>query len=334
MKNWVVFVLVIVLPFAFTSAQEGEASPEDCESRLNQASDFLSQAQAALSIADAATANDFISAAQVLVAPCAGEAVPSSVGTNLEVVVTSNAEWTPILETFGGVEMVLVPSGCFLMGNTVENVEAIITQTGDDIFLNQTPQHEVCIENAFWIDRYEVTNAQFETLGGEASARSNWQGEQRPRENVTWVEARDYCELRGMRLPTEAEWEYAARGPDNLRFAWGDEFVSANVVWGGNANGETASVGSREGGASWVGAFDMTGNVWEWMSSIYDQTAFPYPYDATDGRENLNDSESQRVLRGSSWDFALEDIFQVSYRLPNDTDYRFINIGIRCVLAL
>jgi hypothetical protein len=187
--------------------------------------------------------------------------------------VTSNAEWTPVIQEFDGVEMALVPAGCFMMGEDGKGGEQ-------------------CFEAPFWIDVTEVTNAQYGSSG-------RWSGDNLPRERVDWFDAVAHCEARGARLPTEAEWEYAARGPDGLVYPWGNEFVPDNVVYAGNSGGRTADVGSRPGGASWVGALDMSGNVWEWVSSVYE----PYPYDPTDGREvdASSDSSSARGLRGGSW---------------------------------
>jgi formylglycine-generating enzyme required for sulfatase activity len=171
-------------------------------------------------------------------------------------------EWTPVVEEDPyGVEMVRVPAGCFMMGS---------------IFLeDELPVHEVCFGEPFWIDRYEVTNAQLARLDGVAEEESTWPEPNRPRTDITWYEARRYyAEQRGARLPNKAEWEYAARGPDSLVYPWGNEFVGDNLVYGGNSGWVTAEIGSRPAGMSWVGAHDMSGNVGEWTTTIYDQERY------------------------------------------------------------
>jgi formylglycine-generating enzyme required for sulfatase activity len=105
--------------------------------------------------------------------------------------------------------MALVPAGCFPMGSN----------DGD---FDEQPVHQICFDTPFWIDVTEVTNGQFAALSGQAERSSNWTDADRPRETVTWVEADAFCRLRGARLPTEAEWEYAAREPDGLVYPWGN----------------------------------------------------------------------------------------------------------------
>jgi formylglycine-generating enzyme required for sulfatase activity len=231
--------------------------------------------------------------------------------------VTANEQWEgkQVIQEINGVEMVLVPAGCFMMGSTDSQAE-----------INEQPVHEQCFEAPFWIDRYEVTNAQFAAFAGVAGRASNWTEGDRPRESITWFEARDYCEKRGARLPTEAEWEYAARGPDNLLYPWGNDFVGDHVVYGENSGGETAPVGSRPAGDSWVGAADMSGNVWEWVSTLYQD----YPYVAEDGREDTNNSTYVRVLRGGSWvSFNMQVL-----RAPDRGNIIPVNVndslGVRC----
>lgn len=239
---------------------------------------------------------------------------PNGLGRSLDQPVTSNAQWTPVAQELDGVEMVLVPAGCFMMGS----------EDGED---NERPVHEQCFEEPFWIDKYEVTNAQFEQFGGVAYYSSNWDDPQRPRETIDWYEARDFCELRGARLPTEREWEYAARGPDNWVYPWGNDFVAENVVYENNSGGQTAEVGSRPGGASWVGALDLSGNVWEWVSSVY----MAYPYVAGDGRED-EDSTNTSVLRGGSW-YGNDNVTRAAGRSLSVPTLEFNFIGFRCAIS-
>jgi len=203
--------------------------------------------------------------------------------TDTHIPVTNNENWTPQERDFDGVTMVLVPAGCFLMGS----------ETGDD---DEKPVHEQCFDTSFWIDKYEVTQAQFDRFGGQKSISNYFTGDDLPVETIDWFEARDFCALRGGRLPTEAEWEYAARGPSNWLYPWGNNFVADNVVYYINSGDQTTPVGSRPDGVSWVGALDMAGNVWEWTSSLYQD----YPYNQ-DGESINNNNILSRVLRGGSW---------------------------------
>lgn len=220
--------------------------------------------------------------------------------------VTKNADWTPVVQSFDGVDMVQVPAGCFVMGN-------------DEGRRDERPAHEVCFSAPYWIDRTEVTNKQY----GDSGA---FQGDNRPRENLLWSEARDYCAKRGGRLPTEAEWEYAARGPDGLLYPWGNELIKDNLVFDENSNNETADVGSKPAGASWVGALDMSGNVWEYVSSAYAR----YPYDGSDGREDLTDATSDRAYRGGIHNY-IDFGAGTTARFKAPPDNRDWFVGFRCV---
>ena len=225
--------------------------------------------------------------------------------------ITRNEDWTPFEQEFDGVTMVLVPAGCFMMGS----------ETGAD---NEKPVYEQCFDTPFWIDKYEVTQAQFAQFGGQKANENEFTGGNRPIERITWFEARNYCVLRGGRLPTEREWEYAARGPSNLIYPWGNDFVPDNVVYYSNSNNQTADVGSHPNGVSWVGALDMSGNVYEWVSSLYGA----YPYDETD--ESVSDNNIARVLRGGSWDGNGFSERSVS-RGANDPNIQYNIGGFRCV---
>jgi formylglycine-generating enzyme required for sulfatase activity len=233
--------------------------------------------------------------------------------------VTSNDEWPPTVQTFNGVDMVLVPVGCFMMGSDYGDAD-------------EKPVFAQCFQQPFWIDRFEVTNAHFDRIGGQAELTSVWPDANRPRTNVRWTEARDFCALRSARLPTEVEWEYAARGPDSLNYPWGMAFTYDYGVFQPNSNQQTAEVGSKGTGASWVGALDMAGNVWEWTSTLYDETQFHYPYTIDDGREDMSDITRQRVMRGSSWYDGTDYWARSANRGRLGPSIQDFNVGFRCVM--
>lgn len=231
--------------------------------------------------------------------------------------VTQNLDWTPYEKLFEGIPMMLVPSGCFFIGNL---------STG---YSNQQPEHELCFDTPFWIDKTEVIQADFHKYS-EMVVIDIYEGNNLPLHNVTWNEAYNYCSLLGARLPTEAEWEYSASGPTNLTYPWGNQYYYDNPRAN---NGEIyrpnrlASIPTRLNGESWVGAEDMSGNVWEWTSSKYQ----PYPYNKTDGREDivLLEAEVLRVLRGGSYINGSTQM-AASFRSFAETDTRKPTIGFRC----
>jgi formylglycine-generating enzyme required for sulfatase activity len=225
--------------------------------------------------------------------------------------VSRNDDWIPYIVEFDGVEMVLVPAGCFTIGASPESD-------------GERNGNEICFNEPFWIDRTEVTQEQFRRFDGDAARPSAFTGDNRPVENITWFEARAFCALREARLPTEPEWEYAARGPDELIYPWGNLFVAENVVYRENSDAQTATAGSRPAGASWVGALDISGNVWEWVSSLYQD----YPYESD--HESETNSADVRVLRGGSWFNNLTSFLRAAYRGRNGSNYRFNYVGFRC----
>lgn len=205
--------------------------------------------------------------------------------------VSSNAQWvsfSPHVERFKGVAMVLVPKGCFVLS---------------------TANLRHCFEKPFWIDLNEVNHYQFDSFDGIAGRLSRWGSYAlRPRNNITWRAANSFCERRDARLPSESEWEYAARGPDGLIYPWGNTFHGSKVIWSRNSDGHTWDVGGRLDGASWVGALDMSGNVWEWVVSVY----------------------GGRMIRGGSWNDGSYDARTdaLGYVPADSNDY----IGFRCAL--
>ncbi len=229
-----------------------------------------------------------------------------------------------------GMTLVFVPAGEFTMGS----------DTGES---DEQPTHSVNLD-AFWIDQTEVTNAMYAQCVEDgdcsppASVKSythdsyygNLEFDDYPVIYVDWNRANAYCSWAGRRLPTEAEWEKAARGEDGRTYPWGEEISCAYANYYDGSKfcvGDTAPVGSYPDGASIYGALDMAGNVWEWVSSLYQG----YPYSATDGREDLSASGS-RVLRGGSW-YGLDNSVRSAFRYRYDPSYVSNNLGFRCSLS-
>jgi formylglycine-generating enzyme required for sulfatase activity len=224
------------------------------------------------------------------------------------------------------ITMRLVSAGDFIMGS--------------DSGMEDEQPVKILFLDAFYIDKYEVTNLQYKACVGagaclspkevESSTRTDYYNNAEfnnyPVVNVDWNMARSYCEWRGARLPTEAEWEKAARGPEGSTYPWGDE-VSCNEANYFGCQEDTAPVSSFGNGLSEYGVHNMAGNVIEWVSSLY----LPYPYDMFDGREDL-EASGERVLRGGSWlDSDSENEVRSAYRQMADPSHFSENIGFRCV---
>lgn len=246
---------------------------------------------------------------------------------------TSTESSTPMLVplpteiTDKGVLMVLVPAGKFIMGSN----------NGDD---NQKPAHEVYLES-FYIDKYEVTNALYEIclnagvcspLKSESSNTrlsyyGNVQYNDYPVIYVDWFQAKTYCEWRGARLPTEAEWEKAARGTDGKTYPWGEDINCSKANYN-NCRGDTTRVGIYERGKSIYGVYDLAGNVWEWVGSAYEE----YPYVASDGREMFN-NQSIWIQRGGSWNFGDVETM-TTFRGWNYVSNATDRTGFRCARSV
>lgn len=218
--------------------------------------------------------------------------------------------------------MVYVPSGTFMMGN--EEVD------------NESPIHEVTLDG-FWIDQTEVTNAQYAQCVADGvcdpsslADDSDFNGAQQPVVSVSWFDADTYCtwssEEAG-RLPTEAEWEYAARGPDSRTYPWGNDTPTCNLAQFGSCGGETVEVGSfSPAGDSWIGAQDMAGNVWEWVNDWYDSNY--YDVSPIDNPQGPGDTGA-KVMRGGSWGDIATNL-RSSNRSIKDPTNRNGLFGFRC----
>ena len=236
-------------------------------------------------------------------------------------------------------ELIPIPAGRLMMGS-------------DSGPADERPGHSVDLP-AFSIERTPVTNRQFaeflkaKGLGpsrqefydpDDGDARIHLRGgqwtadagaEQYPVVEPSWYGAREYCRWAGRRLPTEAEWEKAARGADGRRFPWGNAQPDRTRAHYGGGWREFVPVGSLPSGASPYGVLDMAGNGWEWTSSVYK----PYPYSATDGRENPDaPADIERATRGGGQD-ATGDEITTTYRgrgLSREPRSGHHNIGFRC----
>jgi formylglycine-generating enzyme required for sulfatase activity len=234
-------------------------------------------------------------------------------------------------QIFGGISFVPVPKGKFLMGSRDDNKFA---------YEDEKPQHTVEIPRDYWIGQFPVTNEQYDLFVQARNGRhpvDDWKKKKdHPVVNVSWEDAQAYCkwlnETHGaelpkgyiFRLPTEAEWEKAARGEFGFEWPWGNEFDKnkCNSAEGGKKG--TTPVGAYSpAGDSPYGAADMVGNVWEWTQSLFKG----YPYQAGDGHENLKAS-GRRVLRGGSF-INGQGYARCAYRYNYDPDDRFEYFGFR-----
>jgi len=229
------------------------------------------------------------------------------------------------------VPMRLVPAGEFTMGSD---------DTGD---VGSRPAQEVYVD-AFYIDKFEITNEMYDACVYAVECRKPRQGGSATRNTyfanpvyanfpvlyVDWKMANAYCEWRGARLPTEAEWEKAARGTDARLYPWGNEEPDCSLANHVGCVADTTPVDQHEKGQSIYGVYGMSGNVWEWTSSLFR----PYPYDATDGREDP-DVLNERIARGGSWHTfgGNSGNVRVDTRLKLDPGYFGGYVGFRCVIS-
>ena len=252
--------------------------------------------------------------------------------------ITRNIDWTPVKQDFNGTTMVLVPAGNFKMGSTEKQVDEALVLCNEgrtssrclmSRFEDETPLHTQSFAEPFWIDETEVTRGAYKACvssGGCADLHKSVDSTtiNQPM-NVAWYQAAGYCKWRGVKLPTEAEWEYAARGPDSLIYPWGNEFDGNKVH---HSSDKTGNVGSYPSGASWVGALDMSGNIYEWTSSLHKG----YPYIYNDGN-NLAENETyiteEVILRGGSY-HGSTDSLRAAFRYRASASSGGPILGFRC----
>ncbi len=237
-----------------------------------------------------------------------------------------------------GAPMVLVPAGPFPMG----------VPPGDrDGGRDEYPRHQVDLD-AFYIDKHEVTNGRYQQFVKAAGhripqhpnnpARTLWKDgrvsdavAERPAVNVDWHDADAYCKWAGKRLPTEAEWEKAAKGTEDRRFPWGNveptaKHLNFNQQWIGEKT--LMPVGSYELGKSPYGAYDMAGNVWEWVADWYDDRYYEKSPAKNPRGPNTG---ADKILRSSGW--AVETpMVRIFTRVKSDPLIRNESTGFRCAM--
>jgi len=255
-----------------------------------------------------------------------------------------------------GAVQVYIPPGEFIMG--VDDPENLYEDA-------ERPPHPVKITKGFWMDKYEVTNEKFATFlnkymerekiteyakilmsglgkvdldhplcgvkldegSKKFSARPGW--EKRPVMPVNWTGARQYCEIMGKRLPTEAQWEYAAGGPEHFKYPWGNEW---RRTWANVATGKLAPVGAYPKDVSPFGVMDMAGNVAEWVNDKFD-----VKYYSESPREDPVNAAGAwvwtlRVIRGGGFAFTEWDSRTTS-RGNRAYAYSPMGTGFRCIEA-
>ena len=225
------------------------------------------------------------------------------------------------------IDWVTVPAGEFLMGS-----DKRVDRYADT---NETPQHLLFLPE-YRIGRVPVTNAHYRLFVDATghSAPAHWKKghipkgkNKHPVVNVSWHDAIAFCDWAGVQLPSEAQWEKAARGADGRIRPWGNQPPDKSLCnFGGNV-GDTTEVGSYAAGASPTNCLDMAGNVWEWTHSRFK----PYPYDIDDGREG-DSGRAARVLRGGSF-YLTVNYLRCAARNWDDPDLRYWGNGFRVVCS-
>lgn len=216
-------------------------------------------------------------------------------------------------------EFVLVPEGRFMMGSP-----------DGQGYSDERPQHQVTIQKAFLMARTEVTQAVWDGIErlkhADLEDDRRWRGERLPMERVSWDDIQEFAEATGLRLPSEAEWEYACRAGTTTRFCFGDSDndLGDYARYRDNSSSKTHPVGEKRPNA--FGLFDMLGNVWEWCEDYWHENYVDAP---TDGSARTSGESAYRVVRGGSWldlAWSCRSAYRIGY------GYRDDRLGFRPVL--
>jgi len=231
-----------------------------------------------------------------------------------------------------GMKLMYVPAGNFQMGSND---------------FPDTPVHTVYLD-AFWIDQTDITNKMYALCDNAGVCQSptntssnfhssyygNSQFDNYPVIYIDWNMAKTYCEWAGRQLPSEAQWEKAARGTDGRTYPWGNSIDCSLANYGGNGSndcvGDTTEVGAYPSGVSPYGALDMAGNVWQWVADWYDGKY----YSNSPSSNPLGPTSGQgRVLRGGPWEGVEYDVRSAA-RIRFDPDVTYYSVGFRCARSV
>lgn len=220
--------------------------------------------------------------------------------------------------------MVLIKKGCFMMGtDKIHDYLALRPNVRERPNDRERPVHKVCLDS-FYLDTHEVTQKKWEKIfpyNNSVHKDPNIAVNQ-----LEWKEARDYCTKMGHRLPTEAEWEYAARAGTTTEYPWGDKMNRAYVWYGGNSGHTHHPVGTRKPNP-W-GLYDMFGGVWEWTEDWYGE--FYYKDSPIKNPKGPSDILSWHVIRGGSW-IDDKQFVRSTIRYPGMADNtEDFWVGLRC----
>jgi formylglycine-generating enzyme required for sulfatase activity len=233
--------------------------------------------------------------------------------------------------------MVSVPAGEFIMGSYKTDTEGTSAEFGmrRPLFVDEHPQHTV-MPPAFFIDQIEVTNAHYKLFidATQSLPPRSWPGgifpamrANYPITTISWYDADRYCKWVKKRLPSEPEWEKAARGIDGREYSWGNEYHKEFANMGDSGIGDLTPVGSFEKGKSPYGVYDIIGNAWEWTADWYQ------PYPGSDYKSE-DFGEKNKVLRGGSFGgvghYTLKYFYRTSYRFFSEPQSSFQDVGFRC----
>ncbi|MEC4677494.1 MAG: SUMF1/EgtB/PvdO family nonheme iron enzyme [Nitrospirota bacterium] len=256
----------------------------------------------------------------------------------LGVLIVGFTAFMPAEEEGVPLKMVRIPSGPFIMGSNEVETADTKGELGNKkpFYLDEHPQRMLSIPD-YYIDRYEVSNEDYARFVKEKrrNAPKYWGGASYrtgeallPVVDVNWYEARDYCLFRGKRLPTEAEWEKAARGPDGNLYTWGNEFDATKGNVSAGSHGSIMMIGRFVHDKSAYNVYDLNGNVMEWTADWYK----PFPggdYRSDDFGEQFKVAKGDAY--GDSGHYTLSIFSRLPYRQNVEPETRLPFLGFRCV---